>query len=401
MSTPAPLPGDEAIVEAAALRFDSLPPLSLYVHLPWCVRKCPYCDFNSYEARGTLPDLEYVDALLRDLRGEVPLAQGRTIETIFLGGGTPSLFSGEAIARLLDGMRAEAPIAANAEISLEANPGAVDAARFAAFRDAGVNRLSIGVQSFRDEKLRALGRVHDSAQAEAAVATARAAGFTNLNLDLMYGLPGDDVGGAVADLERAVALEPEHVSWYQLTLEPNTAFERRPPPLPDDDVVARIEEQGRALLAAHGYERYEVSAYARHGRRCTHNLNYWQFGDYLGIGAGAHGKLTLLEAGEIARRAKTRNPRTYLQGAGGEGATTEERVATQAQAALEFLMNALRVLEGTPVEVFEMRAGQPAKAIAAARAAATRRGWLDDEPGWLRATPSGLQRLNKLLELFA
>ena len=396
MSSTAPLRG-----EADALRFDSFPPLSLYVHLPWCVRKCPYCDFNSYEARGTLPDLEYVDALLRDLRGELPLAQGRTIETIFLGGGTPSLFSGKAIARLLDGLRAEAPIAANAEITLEANPGAVDAAHFAAYRDAGVNRLSIGVQSFRDEKLRALGRVHGSAQAEAAVATARAAGFANVNLDLMYGLPGDDVRGAVADLERAVALAPEHVSWYQLTLEPNTAFERRPPALPDDDDVARIEEHGRALLAAHGYERYEISAYARRGRRCLHNLNYWQFGDYLGLGAGAHGKLTLLEAGEIARRAKTRNPRTYLQRAGGEGATSEERVATRAQAGLEFLMNALRVLDGTAVETFEMRAGQPAAAIAAARAAATARGWLGSEPERLRATPAGLQRLNKLLELFA
>jgi oxygen-independent coproporphyrinogen-3 oxidase len=394
MSTPAPLRGD-------ALRFDRLPPLSLYVHLPWCVRKCPYCDFNSYEARAALPDLEYVAALLRDLGRELPLAQGRAIETIFLGGGTPSLFSGAAIARLLDGSRAEATIAADAEITLEANPGAVDAARFAAFREAGVNRLSIGIQSFRNEKLRALGRVHDSAQAEAAVATARAAGFTNVNLDLMYGLPGDDVGGAIADLERAVALKPEHVSWYQLTLEPNTAFERRPPPLPDDDVVAKIEEQGRALLAAHGYERYEISAYAQRGRRCLHNLNYWQFGDYLGLGAGAHGKLTLLEAGEIARRAKTRNPRAYLQRAGSQGATSEERVATRAQAALEFLMNALRVLDGTPLEMFEARAGQPAAAIAAARAAATARGWLGTEPDRLRATPSGLQTLNRLLELFA
>jgi oxygen-independent coproporphyrinogen-3 oxidase len=396
MSTPAPLPG-----VAPALRFEGLPPLSLYVHLPWCVRKCPYCDFNSYEARGAVPDLEYAEALLRDLRGELPLSPGRAIETIFLGGGTPSLFSGAAIARLLDGLRADASIAANAEITLEANPGAVDAARFGAFREAGVNRLSIGIQSFRDDKLRALGRVHDSARAEAAVATARAAGFTNVNLDLMYGLPGDDVEGSVADLERAVALAPEHVSWYQLTLEPNTAFERRPPPLPDDDVVASIEERGRALLAAHGYERYEISAYARRGRRSQHNSNYWQFGDYLGLGAGAHGKLTLLETGEIARRAKTRNPRTYVQRAGRAEATSEERVATRAQAALEFLMNALRLLDGAPVEMFEARAGQPAGEIAAARAVATARGWLGAEPDRLRATPSGLQRLNRLLELFA
>jgi putative oxygen-independent coproporphyrinogen III oxidase len=387
--------------EDAGLHFDSLPPLSLYAHLPWCVRKCPYCDFNSYEARGTLPDLAYVDALLRDLRSEVPLAQGRPIETVFLGGGTPSLFSGAAIRRLLDGLRSEAALASNVEITLEANPGAVDAARFTAFREAGVNRLSIGIQSFRDEKLRALGRVHDSAEAQAAVATARAAGFDNLNLDLMYGLPADDVAGAVADLERAIALAPAHISWYQLTLEPNTAFERRPPTLPDDDVVAKIEEQGRALLAAHGYERYEISGYAQRGRRCLHNLNYWQFGDYLGLGAGAHGKVTLLAPAEIARRAKTRNPRTYLQRAGAADATSEERVATRAQAALEFLMNALRVLDGTPVEMFEARAGQPAAAIGSARAAASARGWLGPEPDRLRATPAGIERLNKVLELFA
>jgi len=394
MNTPEPVLGD------AALHFDTLPPLSLYVHLPWCVRKCPYCDFNSYEARGALPDLEYVAALLRDLHGERAFAQGRLIETIYFGGGTPSLFSSAAIARLLEGLRAECGLAANAEITLEANPGAVDTARFVAFRDAGVNRLSIGIQSLRNDKLRALGRVHDSGQAEAAVAAARAAGFTNLNLDLMYGLPGDDVPGSLADLERAIALAPEHLSWYQLTLEPNTAFERRPPALPDDEVVAGIEEQGRALLAAHGYERYEVSAYARRGRRSQHNLNYWQFGDYLGIGAGAHGKVTLPAAGEIARRAKTRNPRTYLEQAGSAAATSEELVTTRGQAALEFLMNALRVLDGTPIEMFEARAGQPAAAIDAARAAAIERGWLRPEPGRLQVTPAGAEKLNKLLELF-
>ncbi len=393
------LPG--AVVDDAALRFDVLPPLSLYVHLPWCVRKCPYCDFNSYEARGALPDAEYVGALLRDLRTELSLAQDRPIETIFLGGGTPSLFSGAAIAQLLDGLRAEAVLATDVEITLEANPGAVDAASFAAFREAGVNRLSIGIQSFRDEQLRALGRVHDSAEAEAAVATARAAGFDDINLDLMYGLPGDDAVGAAADLERALALAPSHLSWYQLTLEPNTAFERRPPVLPGDDAVAAIEERGRALLGTHGYERYEISAYARSGRRCRHNLNYWQYGDYLGIGAGAHGKVTLPADNEIARREKTRNPRTYLQRAGTAQAAGEQRVATRAQAALEFLMNALRVLDGASVTAFEARAGQPAAAIGAARAAAIARGWLGAEADRLRATPAGLERLNRLLELFA
>jgi oxygen-independent coproporphyrinogen-3 oxidase len=385
----------------AGLRFDSLPPLSLYVHLPWCVRKCPYCDFNSYEARGRVADLEYVDALLRDLKAELPFVQGRSVDTVFFGGGTPSLFSGPAIARLLSGIKGELALAPNVEITLEANPGAVDAERFAAFRDAGVNRLSIGIQSFRDEQLRALGRVHDGIQARKAVATARAAGFDNLNLDLMYALPSDDAAGAVADLEQALELSPDHVSWYQLTLEPNTAFDRRPPPLPDDDVVARIEEQGRALLASHGYARYEISAYARAGRRCSHNLNYWQFGDYVGLGAGAHGKLTLRDANEIARRAKTRNPRTYMSRAGAADSVVHERVVTPKQAALEFLMNALRLIEGTPVEVFAARAGQPASTLAAARAAAIERGWLTAEPDVLRTTASGIDRLNRLLELFA
>jgi putative oxygen-independent coproporphyrinogen III oxidase len=403
MSTPAPRLGDEGIdaVEDPGLRFDRLPPLSLYVHLPWCVRKCPYCDFNSYEARGALPDIEYVGALLRDLRAELPLAQDRPIETIFLGGGTPSLFSGAAIAQLLDGVRAETVLSSDVEITLEANPGAVDAASFAAFREAGVNRLSIGIQSFRDEQLRALGRVHDAAEAQKAVATARAAGFDDVNLDLMYGLPGDDPGGAAADLERALALAPSHLSWYQLTLEPNTAFERRPPDLPGDEAVAAIEERGRALLALHGYERYEISAYARRGRRCRHNLNYWQFGDYLGIGAGAHGKATLPADSAIARRAKTRNPRTYLQRAGTAAATSEERIAGRAQAALEYLMNALRVLDGTPVETFEARAGQSAAALGTARTTAVAHGWLSSELDRLRATPAGLERLNRLLALFA
>jgi putative oxygen-independent coproporphyrinogen III oxidase len=390
-----PLGGD------GALSFASLPPLSLYVHLPWCVRKCPYCDFNSYEARGALPDLEYVDALLADLRSEWPLAQGRCIETVFLGGGTPSLFSGEAVTRLLDGIRAEGTLAADAEITLEANPGAIDAARFAAFRAAGVNRLSIGIQSFRDEQLRVLGRVHDAEEAAVAVATAKATGFTSVNLDLMYGLPGDTVAGSVADLERAIALEPSHISWYQLTLEPNTAFERRPPRLPDDEVVGAIEQEGRALLAAHGYGRYEISAYARSGQRCRHNVNYWQFGDYLGVGAGAHGKVTLLNEGAIARRAKTRNPRTYRHRAGSADAVVEDRVAARPQAALEFLMNALRVLDGVPGAMFEARAGQPLAAIAVPRGSAVAHGWLAPDADSLRATAVGLEKLNRLLELFA
>jgi oxygen-independent coproporphyrinogen-3 oxidase len=396
MNASVPLP-----TERSRLRFDSLPPLSLYVHLPWCVRKCPYCDFNSYEARGSLPDREYVEALLRDLGSEAPLAQGRVVDTVFLGGGTPSLFSGAAIEMLLAGLRTEIALDADVEITLEANPGAVDAERFAAFRAAGVNRLSIGIQSFREPKLRALGRIHGAAVARTAVATARAAGFENLNLDLMYGLPEDDVDGAIGDLEDALRLEPEHVSWYQLTLEPNTAFERRPPPLPPDDTVAEIEARGRALLAAQGFGRYEISAYAQRGHRCRHNLNYWRFGDYLGIGAGAHGKVTLAEEQQIERRVRTRNPRTYMARAGSAAAVTHERVAAPEQAALEFLLNTLRLADGVGVEVFEARAGQPVATLAAGRATAVERGWLVDDPAMLRATPAGLERLNRLLELFA
>src|SRR5690606_23310645 len=325
-------PPSRAGLPALVPRFYAMPPieprrpLSLYVHLPWCVRKCPYCDFNSYRANGAVPEAAYVDALLRDLDAESELAAGRPIHSIFIGGGTPSLFSGEAVARLLGGVRARLDVAEDAEITLEANAGAADTGPFAAYRRAGVGRLSLGVQSFREAQLRALGRVHDERAAADAVLAAREAGFENLNVDLMYGLPDDTVSGAVADVERVIELGPAHVSWYQLTLEPNTAFHRRPPPLPDEDVVLDIEARGRALLAAAGYERYEVSAYARPGFRCRHNLHYWRFGDYVGIGAGAHGKHTSAD-GEILRRAKTRNPRTYMELAGTDAAVRIERIS--------------------------------------------------------------------------
>jgi len=386
---------------AGELHFEGLPPLSLYVHLPWCVRKCPYCDFNSYEVRGVLPDDDYVAAVLRDLESERPLLQGRRIETVFIGGGTPSLFSGAAIARLIDGIALRTPLVADAEITLEANPGAVDAERFAAFRRAGVNRLSIGVQSFRDEKLRTLGRVHDAAAVGEAVGAARAAGFENFNLDLMYGLPGDDASGALGDLEAALDLDPPHLSWYQLTLEPNTAFARKPPPLPDDDRVAEIERAGRALLAAHGLARYEISAYSRPGYRCRHNLNYWQFGDYLGLGAGAHGKVTRLAEQCIERRVKPRNPRTYLDRASDPAAVAVERVSRAPSVALEFLLNALRLVGGVDEETLVARAGQRAQNLAAGRAAGLERGWLEPIPGRWCATAAGLEHLNPLLTLFA
>ncbi len=377
---------------------ESPPVLSLYVHLPWCVRKCPYCDFNSYRAESRLPEAAYIDGVLRDLEAERDAMGSAEVRSVYLGGGTPSLFSGEAIAALLNGIRARVDLAPDAEITLEANPGAADTARFAAFRAAGVNRLSIGVQSFRDAQLAALGRVHNGEEAVAAVTAARRAGFTNINVDLMYGLPGDSPADAASDLARAIALEPTHLSWYQLTLEPGTAFMRRPPPLPDDETVIEIEAAGRARLAAAGYERYEISAYARPGHRCRHNLHYWQFGDYLGIGAGAHGKLTR-RRGEIERRAKTRNPRTFIELAGTPAAVHIERISGP-DLVLEFMMNALRLPEGVPVALLETRAGASVDAIRDRIDEAVARGWMADDAERLAVTPRGLELLNEVLALF-
>jgi putative oxygen-independent coproporphyrinogen III oxidase len=388
---------------ANSLRFASLPPLSLYVHLPWCVRKCPYCDFNSYQAPGSpdaLPHDAYVDALLRDFDAELAWVHERPLQSVFIGGGTPSLFPGVAVRRLLDGLRARSPLAADAEITLEANPGAVEARRFAEYRDAGVNRLSIGIQSFRDAQLARLGRVHSAEEGLRAFVLARAAGFENVNLDLMYALPGDDTAGSLSDLGAAMELVPEHLSWYQLTLEPNTAFHRRPPSLPAEESVAEIEAEGRALLAQSGYARYEISAYARPKRRCAHNLNYWEFGDYLGIGAGAHGKVTLRVEGAILRRAKQRNPGRYVAEAGTSAAVSEERIVAADQAALECLMNALRLPEGFSVALYEQRAGQPLCWIREPLAQAEERGWMHREARLLQPTAAGLQMLNGLLALF-
>jgi oxygen-independent coproporphyrinogen-3 oxidase len=309
------------------------------------------------------------------------------------------LFSGASIARLLAGVRARVDLPEFAEVTLEANPGAVEAARFAEYRDAGVNRLSIGVQSFRAEQLRRLGRVHGPDEAVRAIALARAGGFASFNVDLMYALPDDEPEGALADLHAALEFEPPHLSWYQLTLEPNTAFHRKPPPLPAEDVVLEIERRGRELLAARGYRRYEVSAYERAGR-CVHNSNYWRFGDYLGLGAGAHGKVTLPKEGAIERRAKARNPRTYESAAGTARAVTAERIDDPAQIAVEFMMNALRLPEGVPLALFEERAGQPVGAIEEPLREARGRGWLAVGEGMLRPTASGLEVLNRLLSLF-
>jgi len=374
--------------------------LALYVHFPWCVRKCPYCDFNSHTLRGEVPEADYVAALLRDLDADLAGADlgSRAITSVFLGGGTPSLFSGAAMAQLLDGVRARIGLAEDAEITLEANPGTVDAAHFAGYRAAGVNRLSIGVQSFNPEHLKRLGRIHSRDDAVRAVQVARDAGFDNLNLDLMFGLPEQTEDQALADLEQAIALSPEHLSVYQLTLEPNTEFAARPPPLPDDDRIADMQTALQARLAGAGYAQYEVSAYAQPGRRSRHNLTYWTFGDYLGIGAGAHGKWT--QEGQVRRRAKHKHPRTYQHTAGTAAAWQEDRVIAPGELPFEYAMNALRLVEGfTPLQ-FEATTGLLMSALGGPLAEARRLGLLDEQGDRIRASALGYRHLNRLTGLF-
>ncbi len=379
------------------------PPLSLYIHIPWCVKKCPYCDFNSHAARDGIPQDAYVDALLADLDGDLADfgdAARRPLHSVFFGGGTPSLFTPAAIARILDGVAARLAFAPGAEITLETNPGTVEHGRFGGYRGAGVNRISFGVQSFDNAMLQRLGRIHSADEAARAFAEARTAGFDNINLDLMYALPHQDLAGALADLERAIALAPEHISHYQLTLEPNTLFAAKPPPLPDSDSAWDMQEHGQALLAAHGHVQYEVSAYARDGRRSAHNLNYWTFGDYLGIGAGAHAKLSDAGSGAIRRRAKQRTPRAYL-----DHATTPRRIATETPVAaadlpFEFMMNALRLVDGVPLALFGERTGLPRDALDRPLGAAIDRGWLSVEDGQLRAGSEGQRFLNDVIGLF-
>jgi oxygen-independent coproporphyrinogen-3 oxidase len=379
-------------------RFEALPPLSLYVHFPWCVRKCPYCDFNSHPLKDRLPEARYIEALLADLEHDLPRVWGRRVQTVFLGGGTPSLVSPEAIERLLAGIRARLPLAPDAEVTLEANPGTSDAERFAGYRAAGVNRLSIGIQSFDDRQLKALGRIHGRDEALAAAMAARAAGFDNFNLDLMFGLPDQTPDAACADLRTALALQPAHLSLYQLTLEPDTPFHAAPPALPDDETIAAIQEQLQAELAAHDFRQYEVSAWARAGRECRHNRNYWEFGDYLGIGAGAHAKLTGAEG--ITRRARRKQPNDYLVHAGTAAALASETHLTAHDAAFEFMLNALRLVDGVPATLFSERSGLVQTQLEPALAVARARGLLDDHPDALRPTPLGRRFLNDLIALF-
>ena len=373
-------------------------PLALYVHFPWCVRKCPYCDFNSHALRGEVPEHEYVDALLRDLDFELREAEPRPLRSIFCGGGTPSLFSAAAVGRLLEGLAARLRFAADIEITLEANPGTADADHFRGYRAAGVNRLSIGVQSFDAARLRALGRIHGPEEARRAVTLARQAGFDNINLDLMYALPQQTPGQAEADLRAALALAPEHLSYYHLTLEPNTEFHARPPPLPDADAAWAMQESAQALLAQQGYVQYEVSAYARAGRQCRHNLNYWQYGDYLGIGAGAHGKRSAAQG--ITRRARTKHPRTYLAAAGTRDAIQEEQRIAAPELPFEYAMNALRLNAGFALQAFEQRTGLPATALDLPLAAADREGLIERDGGHVRASARGRAYLNRLTALF-
>lgn len=370
-----------------------LPPLSLYIHVPWCVRKCPYCDFNSHE-RAERPEDDYLLALLTDLDGDLADVAGRPIETVFIGGGTPSLMSATFYQQLFARLRERLIFAPDAEITLEANPGTLEAGRFAGFRQAGINRLSIGVQSFNADHLKVLGRIHGPEEARAAVREARAAGFDNINLDLMHSLPGQTPEQALQDLRQAMDLGPEHLSWYQLTIEPNTAFYRAPPTLPDDDAIADTEQAGLAFLADNGLQRYEVSAFARPGHQCQHNLNYWRFGDYLGIGAGAHGKITRPAEDRILRYRKTRLPEHYLAdpaGARRGDEPIEERL-------LEVLLNALRLVDGIERDSLLARTGLSPTDVEATLAPLRRSGLLVADPQRMACTPLGLRYLNTVLQ---
>jgi oxygen-independent coproporphyrinogen-3 oxidase len=375
------------------VRFVALPPLALYAHLPWCVRKCPYCDFNSHERGDALPEREYVDALVADLEAMLPALWGRRLRSIFIGGGTPSLFSPEAIDRLLAAIRARLAVEPDAEVTLEANPGTAEAGRFRGYREAGVNRLSLGIQSFSDAKLVALGRIHSAQEARRAIELAQAS-FENINLDLMYGLPGQTLEEARADLREGLRFGTPHLSAYQLTLEPNTVFYRKPPPLPQHDACADMQLAVEEMAAAAGFEHYETSAFARPGMRCRHNLNYWEFGDYLGIGAGAHGKISF--ADRVTRHERAKQPREYMASAG----TAQEKVIAPRELPFEFMLNALRLVEGVPAEMFEARTGLRATAILRKTQAARERGLLEEDARRIRPTRRGRLFLNDLLQTF-
>ena len=383
-----------------ALALPALPPLSLYVHLPWCLKKCPYCDFNSHAARSGgdgLPEARYVDALVLDLEASLPFVWGRRVHTVFIGGGTPSLFAPATIERLIAAIRARLPLEPGCEITLEGNPGTFERERFRAYAAAGVTRLSIGVQSFDDAKLHALGRVHDAGQARAAIEDAKAA-FSTFNVDLMYALPGQTLDECAGDVAAALALAPPHLSIYHLTIEPNTLFAHAPPALPDDDLAAAMLDVVVAETGAGGLDRYEVSAFARPGHRARHNLNYWEFGDYLGIGAGAHGKLSFPH--RIVRQVRLRDPAAYMAAAERGGAVASETEVARAELPFEFMLNALRLKDGFEIARFAERTGLPLSTIERPLAEAERRGMVERDLRWLRPTRLGFDFLNDLQQLF-
>jgi putative oxygen-independent coproporphyrinogen III oxidase len=380
--------------------FSQLPPLALYIHFPWCIRKCPYCDFNSHELKDALPETAYIDALVQDLEQELPAMWGRSIVSIFMGGGTPSLFSPETMDRLISALRARLNFSADIEITLEANPGSVEHDKFAEFRGAGINRLSIGVQSFNDDQLSKLGRIHNARDAIRAAETAHKVGLDNFNLDLMYALPGQTLQQAQTDVATTVDLEPSHISYYQLTIEPNTFFHHQAPPLPDDDLTHHIETVCRTQLAQAGYSRYEISAYAKADKRCQHNLNYWQFGDYLGIGAGAHGKLTDAHRQQITRSWKLKHPHDYLRKAATPQRIGGSTVLKDADVSFEFMLNALRLSNGVSTDLFVQRTGLPLSEIADTLVQAQESDLLEQRTNMIQPTPRGLDYLNDLTSLF-
>jgi oxygen-independent coproporphyrinogen-3 oxidase len=385
-------------LRSGSISLPALPPLALYVHYPWCVRKCPYCDFNSHEASAPGADEnDYLNALRADLEAALPLVWGRSIVSVFIGGGTPSLMSAQAVDRLLSDLRALLPLALDCEITLEANPGTFEAERFASYRASGVNRLSIGIQSFDEEKLKALGRIHDRAQAFAAIDIARRH-FDNFNLDLMYALPGQSLADLQDDVEHALAAKPPHLSLYQLTLEPNTVFAKYPPVLPDDDTSAAMHDWLESRMSEVGYGRYEVSAYARTGRECRHNLNYWTFGDYLGVGAGAHSKISFPH--RVVRQVRFRQPASYLQRAACGEFVAESHEVARDQLPFEFMLNALRLTDGVPSNSFLERTGMPLSTVESELNKAEQRGLLVRDHRTVKPTPLGLRFLTDLQTLF-
>jgi len=380
--------------------FSILPPLSLYIHLPWCVKKCPYCDFNSHTFESGLPEDEYINALIADLEYQLPAIWGRRIVSVFIGGGTPSLFSAASIQKLMSTIRSHLNCLPNMEVTMEANPGTVEQEKFNGFYDAGINRLSIGVQSFDDEKLKALGRIHNAGEAINAVAVARKAGFENINLDLMFGLPGQSIEQGLNDLQQAIDLSPQHISWYQLTIEPNTLFYSQPPITPEDDEVCEMQQQGQAMLARAGYIQYEISAYAKSSKQCVHNLNYWQFGDYLALGAGAHGKLSRADTGEITRYWQLRKPAEYMQASAQNKTSGKENIET-GQLIFEFMLNALRLKQGFEMPLFEQHTGLSAELISKQCELAIEQGLLQRNGDVYAATEQGYLFLNDLINLFS